>query len=187
LGGTKFANTKLIDLVGLEFCEHERPSEIDIGTIMRSGGSIPTAFVRNCGAPDSLIQGAASIRGSASQFSSCFIGYSNVDKPFVEKLNADLRTMKIPCWFAPEDLKSGDRFTECIEDCIRDFDKVMVVLSAASILSRWVEREVLAAREREDRQGGTVLLPITIDDTIHHAPQPWAAEIAGDSHSRPAC
>jgi hypothetical protein len=36
----------------------------------------------------------------------------------------------------------------------------MIVLSHASMKSRWVEREVNAAREREDRENRTVLFPI---------------------------
>jgi hypothetical protein len=32
----------------------------------------------------------------------------------------------------------------------------MIVLSAASVQSRWVEREINAAREREDRENRTV-------------------------------
>jgi hypothetical protein len=62
------------------------------------------------------------------------------------------------------------------------FDKVMIVLSEASVQSRWVEREVNAAREREDRENRTVLFPVRIDDTIMDAPQPWAADIRRTRH-----
>ena len=86
------------------------------------------------------------------------------------------------CWFAPEDLKIGDRFQESIEDSIRLFDKVMIVLSENSMKSRWVEREVHAAREREDRENRTVLFPIRIDDAVMDAPQPWAADIRRSRH-----
>ena len=37
--------------------------------------------------------------------------------------------------------------------------------------------EVNAAMEREDREKRTILFPICIDDTVMHAPQPWAADI----------
>jgi hypothetical protein len=45
--------------------------------------------------------------------------------------------------------------------------------------SRWVEREVNAAREREDR---TVLFPIRIDEAVMNAPQSWAADIRRTRH-----
>src|SRR6202008_563381 len=76
----------------------------------------------------------------------------------------------------------GDRFQECIEESIRVYDKVMIVLSEASVRSRWVDREINAAREREDRENRTVLFPIRIDDAVMGAPQPWAADIRRSRH-----
>jgi hypothetical protein len=85
-------------------------------------------------------------------------------------------------WFAPEDLKIGDRFQERIEESIRLYDKVMIVLSEASVQSRWVEREINAAGEREDRENRTILFPIRIDETVMAATQPWAADIRRTRH-----
>jgi hypothetical protein len=69
------------------------------------------------------------------------------------------------CWFAPEVVKIGDRFQEYrIEELIRLFDKVVIVLSAASVQSRWVEREVNVAPEREDRENRTLLFRARIAD-----------------------
>jgi hypothetical protein len=48
--------------------------------------------------------------------------------------------------------------------------------------SRWVEREVNAAREREERENRAVLFPIRIDDAVMSAPQPWAADIRRSRH-----
>jgi len=58
----------------------------------------------------------------------------------------------------------------------------MIVLSEASLQSRWVEREVNAAREREDREGRIVLFPIRIDDAVMNAPRPGAADIRRSRH-----
>jgi hypothetical protein len=112
----------------------------------------------------------------------CIIGYSSHNQAFAERLNADLRAKNVRCWFAPEDLKIGDAFQERIEDSIRAFDKVMIVLSDASVHSRWVEREVNAAREREDREKRAVLFPIMIDHAAMTATQPWAADIRRTRH-----
>jgi len=98
------------------------------------------------------------------------------------RLHADLQAQHLRVWFAPEDLKIGDRFQERIEESIRLYDKVMIVLSEASVQSRWVEREVNAARERQDRENRTVLFPIRIDDAVMSAPQPWAADIRRSRH-----
>ena len=88
-----------------------------------------------------------------------------------------MRAKGLRVWYAPEDLKIGDRFQERIEESIRLYDKVTIVLSEASVKSRWVEREVNAAREREDRKGRLVLFPIRIHDAVMSASQPWAADL----------
>ena len=53
---------------------------------------------------------------------------------------------------------------------------MLIVLSENSIASPWVEREVNAAREREQREGRSVLFPVRLVDSVVSAPQPWAAE-----------
>jgi hypothetical protein len=58
----------------------------------------------------------------------------------------------------------------------------MIVLSEASVHSRWVEREVNAAMEREEREKRTVLFPIRVDDAVMNAPQPWAADVRRTRH-----
>jgi hypothetical protein len=155
---------------------------VGIDTFFRSNGEIPEIFLRGCGVPEQFITYSRSLVGKAIQFYSCFISYSSHDRDFAERLNADLRAKNLRSWFAAEDLKIGDRFQERIEDSIRLFDKVMIVLSESSVRSRWVEREVNAAREREDRENRAVLFPIQIDNAITDAPQPWAADIRRSRH-----
>jgi len=179
---TILANTNLAETKGLELCEHRTPSTVGIDTLFLSKGKIPEVFLRGCGVPEQFITYARSLATEPIQFYSCFISYSSQDQAFAERLNADLRAKNLRCWFAPEDLKIGDRFQESIEESIRLFDKVMIVLSKSSVESRWVEREVNAAREREDRENRTVLFPIRIDDAVMDAPQPWAADIRRSRH-----
>ncbi len=181
---TAFPDADLTDAKGLEFCIHYAPSSIGIDTFFKSGGTIPANFLRGCGVPEPFIVQMKALISAMEpvQFYSCFISYSSYDQTFAERLNADLRAKNLRCWFAPDDLKTGDRFQEHIEDSIRAFDKVMIVLSEASLQSRWVEREVNAAREREDREDRTVLFPIRIDDAVMNTTQPWAADIRRSRH-----
>jgi uncharacterized protein YjbI with pentapeptide repeats len=182
LGGTIFADTNLSDARGLGTCRHEAPSSVGIDTVFQSSGTIPESFLRGCGVPEQFIIFARSLAGQVVDYYSCFISYSSYDRAFAERLHADLRAKSLRCWFAPEDLRIGDRFQERIEESIRLFDKVMIVLSNASVQSNWVEREVNAAREREDREKRTVLFPIRIDDAVMNAPQAWAADIRRSRH-----
>ena len=75
---------------------------------------------------------------------SCFISYSSKDDAFAKRLYADLQSNHVRCWFAPEDLKIGDRIRTGIDEAIRVHDKLLLILSKSSVASGWVEREVKA-------------------------------------------
>jgi uncharacterized protein YjbI with pentapeptide repeats len=182
LGWTVFGQVDLSKTIGLDDMHHLGPSTIGIDTIYLSRGLIPEAFLRGAGVPDTFITFARSLAGKAIAFYSCFISYSAKDQQFADRLYADLQEKKLRVWYAPEDLKIGDRFPERIEESIRLHDKVMIVLSEASVQSSWVEREVNAAREREEREDRLVLIPIRIDDAVMNAPQHWAADIRRSRH-----
>jgi CheY-like chemotaxis protein len=85
----------------------------------------------------------------AIEFYSVFISYSSKDDKFAKKLHGDLQARGILTWFAPENVKTGDPFRLKIDEAIRLYDKLLVILSDASIRSTWVEAEVEAAFERE--------------------------------------
>lgn len=182
VGRTQFSDTDLRATKGLNTVIHDGPSIIGIDTLYRSDGNIPETFLRGCGVPDIFIVYAASLVVHPIEFYSAFISYSSNDHAFAERLHADLRARSLRVWFAPEDLKIGERFHERIEETLKVYDKVMIVLSHASVKSRWVEREVNAAREREDRENRTVLFPIRIDDAIVDATAPWAADLRRTRH-----
>lgn len=129
-----------------------------------------------------LVRYVQSFRVMPIEYYSCFISYSNSDLGFVERLYNDLQSRRLKCWFAPEDLKIGDPFTERIEESIRLHDKLLLVLSEASVKSPWVEREVAAAMERERRQDRLVLVPVRIDDAVMTSDRAWAAEIRRNRH-----
>ena len=172
LGDNDLSQTK-----GLDTAVHEGPSTIGIDTIQRSGGKIPEVFLRGAGVPDNWIEYMGALVGQPIQFYSCFISYSTKDQEFAHRLHADLQARGVRCWFAPDDLKIGDRFRLRIDESIRVYDKLMAVLSANSIYSEWVEKEVETAFEKEGKQKTTVLFPIRLDDEVMNTNQAWAADI----------
>jgi len=165
LGEAIMYRTTLVDLdlsgaKGLATVRHSGPSSVGIDTIYRSKGNIPEVFLRGAGVPEDFIVYMRSVVAQRIDFYSCFISYSSKDQDFAEMLHAELQARGVRCWFAPKDLKIGDRFQERIEESIRVYDKVMVVLSVNSVDSRWVEREVQAAFERETpSRGGRCYFP----------------------------
>jgi len=139
-------------------------------------------FLRGCGVPDNFIVYMHSLAGQAFEFYSCFISYSTKDQEFAERLHADLQAKGVRCWFAPKDLKIGDKFRDRIEGSIRHHDKLLLVLSDNSIQSPEVEREVQAAFEREDKSNKVVLFPIRLDETVMETTKAWAADIRMTRH-----
>ncbi|MGC9994147.1 MAG: toll/interleukin-1 receptor domain-containing protein [Terriglobia bacterium] len=183
IGGTAFADNDLSGVKGLATVEHLSPSTIGIDTIYKSKGNIPEVFLRGCGVPEDFITYMRSLVGKPIEFYSCFISYSSKDEDFAKRLHADLQAQNVRCWFAPEDLKIGDKFRTRIDEAIRFHDKLLLVLSKKSVSSAWVEKEVETAFEKEQRQGGKpVLFPIRLDDAVMKTDQAWAADVRRTRH-----
>lgn len=177
LGYTIFGYVDLQTVKGLETVRHEGPSTIGIDTIYRSKGNIPEAFLKGAGIDDTFITYIHSLVGKAIEYYSCFISYSSKDDAFARRLYADLQNNNVRCWFAPEDLKWGERIRTGIDEAIRLHDKLLLILSKSSVASGWVEREVKTALAKEHKEKRTVLFPVRVDKAIFECPFDWATEI----------
>ena len=64
------------------------------------------------------------------------------------------------CWFAPHDLRKGDKTWDAIDEAIKLRDKLLLILSKNSIDSDWVEDEVQkAVAEEREKQETACLIP----------------------------
>jgi hypothetical protein len=164
LAFTTFADNDLTEVKGLETVEHVAPSSIGVDTLYKSVGKIPAAFLRGCGIPDDFIAFIPSHFGiqQAIQFYSCFISYSTRDEEFARRLYSRMRDEKLRVWFAPEEMKGGQKLYEQIERAIQLHDRLLLVLSESSMQSEWVMNEIQRARETEIKEGRRKLFPITI-------------------------
>ena len=79
-------------------------------------------------------------------------------------------------------MKIGDRIRPRIDEAIRLHDKLLLVLTESSMNSRWVEKEVETAFEKERKQNRIVLFPIRLDDRVMEADEAWAADIRRTRH-----
>jgi hypothetical protein len=157
-------------------CRHVGPSVIDFRTLSVSE-NLPISFLRGCGLPDILIDYLPSLRGDAIQFYSCFISYSAKDQVFADRLHADLQNKGVWCWFAPHNLPIGAKTWDAIDEAIRLRDKLLLILSKASIASEWVEDEVNKAYAEERSRKEVILFPIRIDEAVMTTAEPWAAKL----------
>jgi uncharacterized protein YjbI with pentapeptide repeats len=182
IGSTIFANIDLRSVKGLDTVKHLGPSTIGIDTLLRSQGDIPEVFLRGAGLDDTFISYAHSLVQNPVDYYTCFISYSSRDQDFAERLYADLQDKGVRCWFAPEDMKTGDKIRYRIDESIRLYDKLLLVLSAHSVASQWVEHEVEAAIGKELEGKPNVLFPVRLDDTVMHCKIGWASHIRLTRH-----
>ncbi|MEM9452038.1 MAG: toll/interleukin-1 receptor domain-containing protein [Cyanobacteria bacterium P01_E01_bin.6] len=198
---TVFSNVDLSKADGLDLCIHTGPSCVDYRTLMKSK-NVPISFWRGCGLSDWQIEAAklsqpgltqddvisisyevARLRGEQPiQLFSPFISYSSKDEDFAKSLYDDLQSNGVRCWYAPEDMKIGDRIRRRIDEVIHLHDKLLLILSEHSVASEWVEDEVETAFEKERKTGETVLFPIKLDNTVEGIETGWAAKIRRQRH-----
>ncbi len=162
--------------------QHQGPSTLGIDTIYRSEGQIPEEFLRGAGVPDHFIEYARSLIQHPIQYYTCFISFSVTDQPFVERLYTDLQANGVRCWYFPEDMKIGDKIYEKIDESIRLYDKLVLVLSETSLASEWVEREVDIALAKEKDSKHRVLFPLRLDDCVMTAERYWARSLRDNRH-----
>jgi hypothetical protein len=103
--------------------------------------------------------------------------YSSKDEACAKRLYDDLQGNHVRCWFAPEDLKWGERIRTSIDEAIRFHDQLLLILSKSSEASGWVEREVKTALAKERKEKRTVLFPVRVDKAVFESPFDWATEI----------
>src|ERR1041385_6830719 len=93
-----------------------------------------------------------------------FVSYSRKDKRFVDRLVGDIEAKELPVWLDERALDVGDSIVEGISSGLTDSDYIVVVLSRASVESRWVRAELSAALMRELSGQGTLVLPVLKED-----------------------
>jgi uncharacterized protein YjbI with pentapeptide repeats len=183
MGQTVLVNLDLRNVKGLETIKHTNPSTIGTDTLELSGGLIPETFLRNIGMSNIFLKYTRSQAQSTIQYYTCFISYSSKDELFAQRLHNDLQQEGVRCWFAPEDMKIGDKIRMRIEESIQMHDKLLLILSKHAIESDWVEYEVEAALTKEQHEKRTVLFPVRLDDAIVTEPTiGWAAHIQNTRH-----
>lgn len=164
MGYTSFGDNDLSQVTGLERVHHLGPSSIGIDTIYKSQGNIPEVFLRGCGVPEEFIVYMRSLVVRPIQFYSCFISYSTKDEEFARRLYSRMRDEQLRVWFAPEEMKGGEKLHEQIDRAIQVHDKLLLILSEHSMRSEWVMTEVRRARRAEAAENRRKLFPISVVD-----------------------
>lgn len=169
IGYTEFVNVNLKDVQNLETAKHIGPSYISISTIFNSGRDVPGVFLRGCGLPEIFIEHLPALVAKPIQFSSCFISFSDADKPFAAKLHDYLQARGVRCWLAEHPARPRDDSAQRVERGISKWDRVLLCCSKTSLNSWWVENEINRAVKKEQQmlkdKGAKVvaLIPLDLD------------------------
>lgn len=181
LFGSQFVNTDLSVAVNISKAKIFAHITLDHRTLFKSR-MLPKSFYRSCGLPEKFIEYLPSLVEDAMSIQSCFISYSSKDERFTTRLYGDLQESRVPCFYAPKDLKIGSIIRDSIENAVHLNDRLLIILSENSISSTWVEHEVEAALERERTENRTVLFPIRLDDAVMSSKKGWAANLRRQRH-----
>jgi len=197
LGWTVFGDLDLSAVKDLATARHQGPSTLGVDTLARSRGCIPDDFLGQCGfRPWQILEARLYDPAlSADEFrrlqheaflarergprnlGGVFISHAYADSTFADRVWQRLREAGIPAWL---DRHDGPETLLHRPDAplVRRTDAVLLVLSAASVGSLWMELELERARRREKEEQVESLHLVALDDA-------WQAKVAdGESNPR---
>jgi hypothetical protein len=163
IGFTSFSGIDLSEVENLAKVVYDNPCSIGIDTLLLSKGKIPIEFLEGCGVPKHVIENMQYLVDiPAIQYYSCFISYSTKDDDFAQQLNDRMKREGLRVWYAPEEMKAGQKIHEQLYEAIRYYEKLILVLSEASMNSNWVQSEIRRARKHEREDKRRKLFPISL-------------------------
>jgi hypothetical protein len=112
--------------------------------------------------PDEVAKMTQASNNKHGDYPRVFISYSSEDEEFAGRLCSSLTAFGVDTWFAPEKMRGGRKINEQLQEAIADRDKIILVLSEASMQSRWVASELQWAAGRELDTGEQILFPVRI-------------------------
>ena len=100
-----------------------------------------------------------------------FLSYAREDAAFVDRLAADLEHAGVDVWRDTERIAPGMNWQRSLGEALNRAAALLLVLSANTLASSWVSREVAAVVDR----GDALVLPVVIDDAGALLPQDLSA------------
>jgi TolB-like protein/Tfp pilus assembly protein PilF len=92
--------------------------------------------------------GSATPEAGISPPGSVFISYASADAAVADSVVASLESHGVGCWIAPRDVRAGALYAEAIVRAISDAKALVLVLSANSVASAHVGKEVERASSK---------------------------------------
>ncbi len=94
-----------------------------------------------------------------------FICHSSVNKSFVRRLVARLKKEGVEAWFDELEIRVGESIYQKINEGLKQSDFFAIVLSKASMKSKWVQEELSSASTMEKYlMKGIFVLPLLLEE-----------------------
>ena len=164
---TIIADCDLSNAVHLEEALHRGPSTVGIDTILRSGGRIPSEFLRGVGVPDAYLAYEQAPPGTMRRRYGCYISYAHSEFELVGRIQADLRSLGVECWRFPAAPTGAGYLEEELDRGVRFYDQLVVVCSEESLANESVRNEIAQAAQKQRETGKWTLFLIAVDDAIY--------------------
>lgn len=97
----------------------------------------------------------------AERLPSVFISYSHKDTAFAQQLIADLNAAGHACWIDTSEIKGGDEWIMTIAEGILNSYAFVPIVSQSALESRWVQDEILWARQKQKR-----IIPVILENVL---------------------
>lgn len=91
-----------------------------------------------------------------------FVSHNSGDKPFVRRLAQALQAQGVECWVDEAEIRFGESLIQKISQAIEELDVVIAVISARSVDSDWVRKELSLALTKEIESRRVVVIPVLI-------------------------
>lgn len=151
MSGTLLTDVDLSTATGLDTVRHSTESDVSFSTLVNSRFRIPQKFLRKSGVSIGLLQDLRRGGRIETNYGSCFISFSSVDRNFAERLEYGLAASGVRTFLDENNLVPGMDLDTQFMRAVREHDHVITVLSDASMTSAWVARETdLALQHRPE-------------------------------------
>ena len=141
---------------GLDQVRHDAPSTIGLDSLFRSHGQIPEAFLLGAGLPAAAGGFLPAANADTTSLRECFISCTDEEEEFAKVLRDDLREQGVRCWVFSQVVRGNalvDRHSasdqEEIERWLRNYDKMVILGSAASLEVETILNDITAAKQMQ--------------------------------------
>jgi TIR domain len=112
---------------------------------------------------DSAVEAKIERHATSADTRVAFISHSSKDKPFVRQLAADLVASGVQVWLDEQRIRVGDSIPESIAQGVAESDFFLLVVSANSVASPWVKKELNQALVNEIEKRRVRVMPVLLN------------------------